>query len=487
MLTPRNFIGLTIAIAVFSILSLCWSMLQPPDGGGMRADSYGTRGIGHRAIFESFTELGISVRRELGPPKPQELTDSSFVLWDPRVQLIDADPKWLGDVEAWLRQGGHAVVAFDDEPPVSVFSVMKRQRDAQRAKDGKDKENDIDRSEPGELSKPTVFELLGVGKLTITNVDRPESEEDVLPFGHRPGSGNRHELPSEAELAESIKEVLTASSRLERPRQHRIKAAGIFADLIPAGSTIELPTGLLYKIDVKDRDLRDTISVVDDSGNEHCVAARFPVGKGHVNVVSIRRLIANANIGSADNIIVASALLLDGDRKIVFDEFYHGATIRGNPMWLFSTATYGSVVVALLLLLAFAVWRAAVFLGPPVAETPTRRRSIREYLDAMSRFLREARGHSEWSLEQVRDGVLWKLRREFGLPPESHDQSRLTTVIARKDPRRADHLVDVLNEVDAVLNMPRSAGERRIAQLIQRMTECLSKTATTRSALKSRK
>ena len=87
----------------------------------------------------------------------------------------------------------------------------------------------------------------------------------------------------------------------------------------------------------------------------------------------------------------------------------------------------------------------------------------------------------------MRDGVLWKLRREFGLPPESHDQSRLTTVIARKDPRRADHLVDVLNEVDAVLNMPRSAGERRIAQLIQRMTECLSKTATTRSALKSRK
>jgi hypothetical protein len=479
VLTPRNFIGLTIAIAVFSMASLCWSMLQPPDGGGMRADSYGTRGIGYRALFELLGELDVPVRRQLGPPKPSELADSLLVMWDPRVQLIDADPKWLRDVESWLRQGGQAVVAFDAEPPVSVFSVMQRQREAERRKDG-----DADNEESSELPKPTLFELLGIGKLDITNVDQTKAEEDS-PAAIR--SRKRNELPSEDELADTIREVLTASSRLEQPQRHSIKATGVFAGLIPDGSQIELPTGLLYEIDVKDRSLHDTIHVVDESGAEHCVAARIPVGKGHVNIVSIRRLISNANIGSADNIVVAAALLMDGGRGIVFDEFYHGATIRGNPMWLFSTVTYGSVAVALLMLLAFAVWRAAVFLGPPVAETPVRRRSIREYLDAMSRFLREAKGHGEWSLEQVREGVLWKLRREFGLPPESHDQARLTSVMARKDPRRADRLIDVLNEVDAVLNMPRSSGERRIAQLVQRMTECLSKTAITRSEPKSLK
>jgi hypothetical protein len=484
MLTPRNFIGMTIAIAVFSIISLCWSMLQTPDGGGMGADSFGTRGIGYRALFESLNELGVPVRRQLGPPKPNELKGALLVLWDPRTQLIEADPKWLHDVKVWLQQGGSAVVAFDGETPETVFSVMRRQRAAQRQTNRNDDSDSHDSDSIG-LPTPSLFELLGIGKIDIANVAESDREERESERNQK--RRKRNELPSESELADTLKEVLTASSRLEKPQRHTIKATGVFSKTIADGATIELPVGLLYRIDVQDRDLRDTISVVDESGAEFCVAARFPVGEGHVNVVSIRRLISNANIGSADNIVVAAALLADAGQGVVFDEFYHGVTIRGNPMWLVSTATYGSVLIALLLFLAMSVWRAAVFPGPPVAETPTQRRSIREYLDAMTRFLREGKGHGEWSLEQVRDGVLWRLRSEFGLPPESHDHSRLTAAIARNDPHRADQLIKVLNEVDAVLNMPRSAGERRIGQLVQRMTECLSKTATARSAQKSLK
>jgi hypothetical protein len=486
MLTPRNFIGLTIAIAVFSILSLCWSMLQTPDGGGLRADSFGTRGIGHRAIFESLEELGVPVHRELGPPKPNELNDSLLVLWAPRIRLIEADPKWLRDVESWLQQGGHAVVAFDGERQETVLTIMQRQNAARRNKDNDDGDNGDDSASSGR-PELTVFELLGLGKLDITNVADPDSVDDLSDSEPRSNGRKRNQLPSDVELKETIREVLTASLRLEKPQRHTTKATGVFAETIFDGATIELPAGLLYEINLGERDIHDTISVVDESGIEHCVAAQFPVGKGHVNVVSIRRLISNANIGSADNIVVAAALLIDGGRSVVFDEFYHGATIRGNPMWLISTVRYGSVVVALLLFLTFSVWRAAIFLGPPVAETPTQRRSIREYLDAMSRFLRESKEHGKWSLEQVRDGVLWRLRREFGLPPESHDQSRLTVAIARKDPHRADRLIDVLNEVEAVLNMPRPARARCIAELVQRMTECLSKTATTRSAPRSPK
>jgi hypothetical protein len=489
VLTPRNFIGVTIAIAVFSIISLCWSMLQPPDGGGMRADSYGTRSIGHRAIYEAFEEIGVTVHRQLRPPKPTELADSVLVLWDPRIQLINADPKWLRDVEPWLQQGGQAVVAFDDEPPVSVFAMMQRQRAAERERDKPEQADDgnDDDDEPTKLPKPSLFELLGIGKLEITIVGDPETAEDLQTPAQDTSRNKRNELPSESELTDAIREAITASSQLEKPERHTIKATGVFAESIPAGSHIELPVGLLYEINVDGRELADAIYVVDDSGSEHCIAARFPVGKGHVTVVSIRRLISNVNIGSEDNILVAAALMLNGDRSIVFDEFYHGATIRGNPMWLLSTKTYGSIAVSLLALLAFAVWRASVFLGPPVEESSAKRRSIAEYLDAMSRFLREAKGHGDWTLEQVRDGVLWKLRREFGLPLESQDHARLTAAMARKDPRRADKLNEVLNEVNAVLHKPRSAGERSIAQLVQRMTECLSKTDTARSAPKSPK
>lgn len=481
MLTPRNFITLTVAIAVFSIVSLCWSMLQTPDGGGMRADSYGTRAIGYRALFETLDELGVPVRRELGPPRASDLDDSLFVMWAPKIQLINADPEWLRQLQTWLKQGGQAVVAFDDEPPVSVFSVMQRQRIEQRRRNGDDQ---TDEQDSEEKPVPSLFELLGIGQVNIQRVDGPDNDR----FGNSAaGQRRQNELPSETELAETIREVLTSSSRLEQPRIHQLRARGIYAQLIPDGSSIELPAGLLYEIDVADRELQDTISVVDETGIERCVVARFPAGQGNVTVVSIRRLISNANIGSVDNVVVAAALLLNEGRRVVFDEFYHGATIRGNPMWLLSSVTYGSVALALLLLLSFAVWRSAVFPGPPVEEAPVQRRSIREYLDAMSRFLREAKEHRVWSLEQVRAGVLWKLRREFGLPLESSDRTRLVSVMARKDPDRADQLTDVLREVETVLNSPRSAEERRTAELVQRMTECLSKTDTTRSAQKSQR
>jgi hypothetical protein len=476
----------TIAIAVFSILSLVWSMLRPPDSGGMRADSYGTRGNGYRALFESLDELNVPVRRQLGPPLPNEFPESLLVLWDPRPDLTNADPKWLRGVAGWLRQGGQAVVAFDDEAPLSLFSTMRRGRASEKPWDDDDVDDETD-PEIEKLPKPTLFELLGVGKLEITGVD----EADELDEGHTdtfppPPTGSKG-FPEDEDLVDTFREVLTASSRPEEANLHIVEAAGEFASLIPEGSRIELPIGLLYEINVEGRDLRDTIHVVTESGTRHCIAARLPVGQGHVTVVSIRRLISNENIDAADNIVVAAGLLLAPGREIVFDEFYHGVTIRGNPMWLFSTKTYGSVTAMLLLLLAVAIWRAAIFLGPPVAEAPVRRRSIREYIDAMSRFLREGKGHREWSLEHVRDGVLWKLRREFGLPSESHDDSRLTAAMARKDPRRAEHLIEVLNEVDAALNMPRFAGERRIGQLVQRMTECLSKTDIKRSEPKSQK
>ena len=116
MLTPRNFISVTIVIAVFSILSVCWSMLQPADSGGIRADSYGTRGNGYRALFETLDELNVPVRRLLVPPVPEEFPNSLLVLWSPRVDLINADPTWLNKVEVWLKDGGQAVVTFDSEP-----------------------------------------------------------------------------------------------------------------------------------------------------------------------------------------------------------------------------------------------------------------------------------------------------------------------------------------------------------------------------------
>lgn len=486
MLTPRNFIGVTITIAVISVLSASWSMLQPPDSGGLRADSYGTRGNGYRALFETFQELNVPVRRLLVPPKPEDFPESLLVLWSPRPDLIQADPIWLKKIRGWLRKGGQAVVAYDSDVPITLQSTLQRldEDEPEEERTQPDRKTRKQQKIKDLLLTESLFELIGVGQLKITRVDEVQDDSDDFQPANKTESD---EPPSDGEIVDALKEVFTSPFRREGTQLYAIEATGDFEDSVPSGTSIELPIGYLFSIDIEDRDVEDALYAVTEEGARHCIAARIPVGEGQVTVVSTRRLISNENLGSADNIIVTAALLLDSGKEIIIDEFYHGVTIRGNPMWLFSRRTYGSVVVMLLLLMGFAVWRAAVFLGPPVAEAPTLRRSIREYLNAMSRFLREGKGYQNWTLEQVRDGILWKLRREFGLPPESHNDVRLTAAIARKDPARAEQLTVVLSDVNTILSMPGSAGERRVGQLIERMTACLSKTDTTRSELKSPK
>ena len=68
MLTARNFVVLTIVIAVVSLGWACFEMAAPPDSGGLGRDSYGTRAHGQRGLFEILSELGIPVERILAPP-----------------------------------------------------------------------------------------------------------------------------------------------------------------------------------------------------------------------------------------------------------------------------------------------------------------------------------------------------------------------------------------------------------------------------------
>ena len=76
MLTPRNVISLTVSIATLSILWSVFSLLRPPDSDGMRGDSYGTHVHGHRALYDTLKELGVPVRRSIGPPTVNTLGKS---------------------------------------------------------------------------------------------------------------------------------------------------------------------------------------------------------------------------------------------------------------------------------------------------------------------------------------------------------------------------------------------------------------------------
>ena len=274
--------------------------------------------------------------------------------------------------------------------------------------------------------------------------------------------------------------------------QFAARASGVFESLIGQERKLSLPTDGVFEIQYGDHVPTGTITLTGAtvpgvSDDETCVAARFAVGRGEVTIVSVPALIENSMIGEADNVVVLSRLLTDDGREIVVDEFYHGLAIRGNAMWLFAQRTYGTMTLALLLVIGMVGWRESVFLGTPLPERPVSRRAIREYVEAMARFLREGRGAGPWIVAKLRDGVLWHLRREHGLPPEQHSEAQLLAAVERRNPDRAAELSSTLQAVQSLLNAGQAGQERRAIPLMRRMVECLSKNATARCATKSQR
>ena len=115
MLTARNFVALTIVIAVVSLAWACLELAQPPDSGGLGRDSYGTRVHGQRGLFEILADLGIPVERILGPPTAVVGRDVTLVLWKPQPDLVQVEPAYLHALARWVENGGRVVVAPDGD------------------------------------------------------------------------------------------------------------------------------------------------------------------------------------------------------------------------------------------------------------------------------------------------------------------------------------------------------------------------------------
>ena len=488
MLTPRQVISLTVSIAVVSILWSCLMLLRPPDSEGMRGDSYGTYSHGYRALYDTLKEIGVPVRRSIGPPTPNALRQSVLVFWNPSHEIVQIEQKWLQDVGDWVRGGGHVVVASQPD----VAGIRARAAEKVDEDDAKRKRR-LGRFAGGgdELPSQTLSELLGIPDVTISHKrDAPKLPVPV-PTDQPQPEQVASEVPPEklerAEFGDVLREVFGAGPGQRILRQHSIRATGALQTLISGSSSISMPAGELNEVQTASLTPSGEVFARSDDGDDVRIAARFDVGQGAVTVLGTPAMISNSNLGSSDNVLLAARLLADGDRELVFDEFYHGLTFRGNAMWLFAHRTYGSVTLALLLAMGLLVWHSAVILGEPLAEGSVSRRSVKEHVEAMARFLCEGKGHTAWILPRVRDGLLWHLRHEHGLPPEKHSDESLLAAVERRDPERAAELTDALAAINEHLHAGSAGTPRQSVTLLQRMTACLSKNVSARSAKKSRK
>jgi hypothetical protein len=460
MLTARNVVAVVVAIAVISLVSACISVMRPPDSGGMGRDTYGTRAAGQRALFETLEALGVPVERLLMPPTAVLGRNVTLVFWRPHGSLVDAEPAYLRTVANWIRQGGRVVVAPSDS------SVLPRRF--------------VRRSKEHAQESVSIIEELGLPLVALRTVDltSPVTDEPAKPV-HAPDAGKDEEKPTRnpVELAEEqiaeLEDFVTKQQRIRTTRPVTVQATGAFSGWQSELKTIEVPAEGLRVIDDEKSTADGRLTLRDDSGHERTLAASFRVGQGEVIVVGAPEIAENRAIARHDNSVLLTRLLTARGRPVVFDEFYHGLTIRGNPLWLFTRQGYRTAVLSLLLLLGLWIWRESVFLGPPLPAPAVNRRSIGEYVEAMARFLGRGEGSRLFALREVREGVLHTIRRDLGLPPGRERPEDLAAALARRDPRRARQLMGTVASIDETLARRTPWKEQDAIRLLREISSCL--------------
>lgn len=469
MLSARNVIIVTVAIAAISVIGSVAALLQP-DHGGEGRDSFGTRSHGYRAFVETLQDLQVPVRRVLVPPT--EVLDGepvTLIFWEPHLQLVVTEPVHLQKVAEWVRRGGKVVVSP---------SANKLQNALAAAQAG------------GMSEETTILVELGLEDVGVAPVDlsisldvseTDESEGAESNDGDAGGEELRGDdpIPADASLddveTDRVEEMLDYFLSPEPLvlRRTDLQAEGSLESVGAAAKTLVVPENDLLVLEMSESEPTGRVTVRSDADEDVVVAASFSLGDGEVVVVADPRLLNNSQIAQGDNVILMSHLMFDPERTIVFDEFYHGLTIRGNPLWLMTKPSFALLGVVLLAVVGLFVWRDAVFLGPPQSSAGFRRRSLAEYVEAMARFFQKARGSRRFVLQEVRDGALWSLRHRLHLHPGQENLDEVAIALARKDPVRAQQLREAVATIDDRLAPGAPCTKKQTLRNLQRITDCL--------------
>ncbi len=441
MPSVRSLIILSVTVLVISLVGASLSLLRPPDSGGTGRDSYGTRGYGFRAIYEVLSELDVTINRHLAPPKP-DLDAATLALLAPDARLVDVNPTYLQSLDPWIRQGRRLVVA-----PVPYSDILRSMvlRD------------DFD-------SEKSITSILGLDDVELETRYSLPPEQRI----------QRRSVDWELDIESLTEEFLDAWSReIVPPRIVEVQLDGAFAPWRDFVQRLAIPGDIHHTLALNLDETAGTISYVDDEGNRDYLAAVYRRGEGEIVVVSEPEMFGNRLLPLEDNSVWAAHVLAANGGTVLLDEFYHGLSVRGNPLYLFTRPGYTGVALTLLLLVVIYSWREAVLIGPTLSDAKTQRRDIREYLEAMGQLYARGSRARAFLIRELRAGVLRSLCLEFSLPPETQDVQQIADVIARRDAPWGERVRETIQEVDTALQSRHHWTETQTINAMRRLTACL--------------
>lgn len=450
MLSARTFIILLVVICLISLVSAILAAMREPDSEGRGKDSYGTRFYGFRAVYETMQRLKLPVKRSYTPPDRVVRGATTLVLWSPSPTLITLERQYLRNLRGWVEDGGRLIVGLGRR---NAGDFILRTASQSRA--------DI----VTELGLPGVVSSLleqedaeeeGDGSVDAESVP----EENAPPARTRRFRSELRQRVSNIDLAERIYgEIVEYDVSASDGFPY---AAGVGKLALPArpgvlqGFAEHGPQGVLS---------------LRRAQEELPIAAVFKAGKGEIVLVSDAALLFNICYARADNAVFGVNLLYGRGGTVVFDGFYHGHNLKGNAYWLLTRMPYALIAAALVLAVGVWAWREALRLGNPLKMRGETRRSMHEYVAAMSvLFSRsDARRHI---LQEAYEGMLWHIRSGLGLSARTADAAALARMIERSDPLRAQLLREAAQKAETLLRS-KSIHRADAVQVIKEMGECL--------------
>ncbi len=419
MLNSRNVILGYIALSLLSIIYVVLSLAQPPDSEGTGIDSYGTYSEGYRGVYDLYADLGYEVERSLVPPGKNISNDSTYVILDPRKEWVENEPLYLVELIDWVKQGGELIFVMPVLTDNSEYSSVSYS------------------SGYYDEFTEVMSEYLGLSGFNLS----------------------RHDL-------DEFHEIETFGDQFEFTRD----------DLY-----FSFPDENLQAIEIE----RDTVfdEVISVSCGESFVylAGKRHLGSGHIIFVSDPTLFRNVNLANGDNAAFAASLISPETARVIFDEYYHGLSIQGNPLYFLTKGQISLIVLMTTLCLLVFCYRNSVSLGPPVPLEGDRLRGLEDYLSAVtSLFLRSKK--DLYLLQEYREACIVRLASELYLPPASQSEELILQKLERKDSQRAERLRSIFNEINDFTKSTRSqrgffqrtkARNRTMITLARKLKECL--------------
>ncbi len=454
MLTARSVIIAIVAVAILSVASAVFSLLWGGQSNStLGRDSYGTRTDGYRAIHDLLDALEFETVRTLIPTATENTHAASYVLWNPLDSLVQTEPAHFKVLSQWVRDGGRLVVAPSVESEDSDDSNCRRCSSAKCST----------------CVPIALLNELGLSEVSIEEIELGSGAAGNNQRGKRVSASDQDDADPE-DIRETVRDVFRIKKRPSAV--YSIECDGEWDYLSSQVNRVQLSSEQVWRVNYGEQEplARITIAISEDASNT--LAALFTLGKGQIVVISNPFMASNVNLSGADNSVLLAHLLTGRRSRVIFDEFYHGLTVRGNALWLLSKRPYAVITVSILAVVGLLIWRQAIFLGPSRQERPASRRSLNEYVEAMSRFILQGRESPKYVLHEVRDGVLWHFCKSLGLPPQQQNTDMILGLLSRRQPQKASQLQAALKYADVVLDNPR-APKDEILLATRKVSDCL--------------